>query len=95
MKKIINYGILISVVYSIGLLLYLIVCKIFNNEFVLPSLKNTIGVITIFMGLMSLTLIILSKIYLIKIWAIYELLFYEILIYAIVIIIFGIAILFK
>ena len=95
MNKIINYGILISIVYSVGLLICILIYKGFDYSFLLLKYKNIIGVVTIFVGLISLILVLLAKIYAIEIWNVYTLLFYEIFLFTLALIAFGIVIILK
>ena len=95
MNKIINYGILISIVYSVGLLIYILICKGLDYSFLQLTYKNIIGVVTIFVGLISLILVLLAKIYAIKIWNAYTLLFHEIFLFTLSLIAFGIVIILK
>ena len=95
MNKIINYGILISIVYSIGLLICILICKGFDYSFLQLKYKNIIGIVTIFVGLISLILVLLAKIYSIEIWNVYTLLFYEIFLFTLALIVFGIVIILK
>lgn len=94
-KKIINYGILISIVYSIGVLIYILICQGFDYSFLQLKYKNIIGIVTIFVGLISFILILSSKFYSNKVWNVYTLLFYEIILYTLALIIFGIVIVLK
>lgn len=95
MNKIINYGVLISIVYSVGLLICILICKEFDYSFLQLKYKNIIGVVTIFVGLISLILVLLAKIYAIEIWNVYTLLFYEIFLFTLALIVFGIVIILK
>lgn len=95
MSKIINFGIITSILYSVGLLIFILICQRFDYSFLQLKYKNIIGVVTIFVGLISLILVLLAKIYSIEIWNVYTLLFHEIILYTLALIIFGIVIVLK
>lgn len=95
MNKIINYGIIISVAYSVGLIIYILICKGLNYSLLELRYKNIIGFATIFIGLISFILILSANIFSIEIWKVYNLLFYEIILYTLALIILGIVIILK
>lgn len=66
-----------------------------NYSFLQLNYKNIIGVVTIFVGLISFIFILLAKFYPSKVWNVYTLLFHEIILYTLALIIFGIVIVLK